>query len=500
MRARTRLITRLLPAIAAGALVCAPAASAAPAPPMTVVVNSSGGSGANYFQVHAQPGATAEAGSLQIRNQSSHPITVNLDPVDGQTASTLGSAYGLRGIKPTGPAKWVVLGERKLTLNPRATANVPVSVRIPAGAKGGDYLAGIGVQAAQSDSQQTKGSLAVSSVQRYAVGVETFLPGPRNPLVKLTGVKLTREPAGVTFSLLAANKGNAILKNVKGSATVSNDGGTVVKRTLGPGTFVTGTSISYPMLVPSLTPKEGDSFRVQAELKYPGGTAKIDKTVQFGKAAAQRQQDYGGPKASGDSGGKSHLLPIILLLLIVGGALAAYLVRRRRGPGGRAAAPALDRAITQARANGEPLSVVLIGAAGASPQKLSASVRSCLRPKDGLYRHNGSGLIVVAPDTTPEAGEVLAAEIKRHLTRAGNGSPAVIPVTSAAQSSAEELLEAAAAVSGPSSGVPPQGPANGAGNGHANGNGNGHHEQAPAQANGTEAHAVVSDNRPQYPG
>jgi hypothetical protein len=495
MRARTRLITRLLPAIAAGALVYAPGASAAPAPPMTVVVNSSGGTGANYFQVHAHPGATTKAGSLQIRNQSTHPITVNLDPVDGQTASTLGSAYGLRGTKPTGAAKWVVLGERKLTLNPRATANVPVSVQIPAGAKGGDFLAGIGVQAAQGSSQQTKGSLAVASVQRYAVGVETFLPGPRHPLVKLTGVKLTREPAGVTFSLLAANKGNVILKNVKGTATVSDGSGTVVKRTLGPGTFVSGTSIAYPMLVPSLTPNEGDSFRVQAEMKYPGGTAKIDKTVQFGKVAAKRQQDYGGPKAT-SSGGKSHLLPILLLLLIVGGALAAYLIRRRRGPGGRAAAPALDRAITQARANGEPLSVVLIGANGDSAQKLSAGVRSCLRPKDGLYRTDGSGLLVIAPDTTPEAGEVLAAEIKRQLSRAGNGSPAVIPVTSAAQSSAEELLEAAAEVSGVPAAAPVAPPA--AGNG--NGNGNGHHDQAPAQANGTEANAVLSDNRPQYPG
>jgi hypothetical protein len=481
---RLSLISLILPVIAAGALLWAPIAAAVAPPPMTVTVQSKSGTG-NYFTVNAGPGQTATAGTILLRNPTSHPVTVHLDPVDGLTASTLGSAYGLRGSKTTGSADWVLLGQRSVQMAGRGTAIVPISVQVPSSARPGDYLAGIGVQAAQSAQEQTKGNLGVSSVQRYAVGVETMLPGPRHPQAKLTGVKLTREPAGVTFSLLARNTGNVILKNVHGSATVSDADGTVTTRKLGPGTFVTGTSIAYPLLVPSLHPTEGETFNVEAVMKYKGGSAHITKTVTFGQVAAKRQQAYGGPQVN-DGGGKSHLLPILLILLVIGGALAALEYRRRRGPGGRSVRPALERAINRARANGEPLSVILVG----DTSKQAAGVRSCLRSKDALFRANGSGMLVIAPDTTPEAGEVLATEIKRHLARGGNGNPAVIPVTSAAQSNADELLEAAAAVAPAASTAPPS-------NGHA-GNGIGHAGQSEVRANGTEAHPVSRDDSSQY--
>lgn len=53
--------------------------------------------------------------------------------------------------------------------------------------------------------------------------------------------------------------------------------------------------------------------------------------------------------------------------------------------------------------------------------------------------------MVVSPDTTPEAGQLLATEVRRQLSGDGaNGAP-VVSVTNAAEYSAEELLQAATA-------------------------------------------------------
>ncbi len=434
-----------MPVIVAGTLACAPGAVAASAPPMTVTISSPSGATGNYFQVSAQPGATTKAGSLNLQNQTDKSITVLVDPVRGLTASTLGSAYGLHGTKANGPASWVVLGERHVSLAPHGRAQVPVSVSVPSSASPGDYLAGISVEeAGAGDQVQLKGNVAIASVQRYAVGLDTTLPGPRHPLIKLTSVDLVREPAGVTFLIHGRNSGNVILQNVHGMATVSDGGKVVARRKLGPGTFVTGTSIAYPLLVPSLQPSEGTSYRVQATMRYPGGTARIDRVVQFGQIDAKRQQAYGGPKVS-SGGGNNHLLLVLLIAVAVAGCLAAFEVRRRRS-GEAALKRALPRAIAQARAGGEPLSVILVPAdGGRRPRGLAAAVRGSLRKRDRLFRLKHSGLMIVSPDTTPEGGEILAAEIRRQVARAGRGATAVIPVTSAAESSAEELLEAAAA-------------------------------------------------------
>jgi hypothetical protein len=489
---RSHLITSVSTAVVAALLAAAPAALAAAGPPMTVNVHSASGATGNYFKVTAQPGQTTAAGTLTLTNQTAKTISVKLDPVSGMTASTLGSAYGLPSGKAHGAARWLLLDSRRVSLAPHARRGVAVSVQVPGGTSGGDYLAGISVEAAGSgDRTKVKGNLAISQVQRYAVGVDISLPGPRHPLIRLTGVDLTREPAGVTFSIQGRNAGNVILQNVRGAATVSDGDGVIAHRTVAPGTFVTGTSIAYPLLVTSLHPSEGSKFRVQAFLKYRGGTARIDKTVTFGAADAKRQQEYGGPQA-GSGGGGSKLLPILIVLALIAGCLALLEVRRRRGRGARAVRPALEGAIAHARAADEPLSVILIGGQRPSAQ-LAAALRPSLRRSDQVLRPSDESLLVVAPDTTPQAGEVLAAEIKRHLSRAGNGAPTVVPVTSAGQSSADELLDAAAAVAAPA-----MAPGNGTGNGAANGQSS--QTSTETWAGGTEASAIGRDDRNQRPG
>jgi hypothetical protein len=437
------LIASIVPALVAGTLACPATSAAIGPPPMTVSVNSASGSTRSYFRVSARPGQIVPAGALKLQNPTDSAVTVLLDPVGGLTASTLGSAYKQRGSKPTGAASWVSLGLRRVSLAPHGKARVPVTVNMGSGTRPGDYLAGVSVQsAADSGDVQLQGNVAVSSVQRYAIGVEIRVPGPRHPHLRLTGVDLSREPSATTFSILGRNDGNAILQNVRGSATISDGSEVVARRNLGPGTFVTGTSIAYPLLFPKLQPREGASYRVRAYLRYRGGTARIDKVVSFGAVDAMRQQAYGGPNVDRRGGG----VKLLLFWLITGlfaACLAALELRRLRS-GEAALRRALPRQIADARAGGRPLSVVLVSAAGAGPGlALRRSVRACTRQADRLYRFGESTLVVVSPDRAAQAGEALATEIRHQVDGKARGLT-VIPVTGAEVSSAAEILEAAA--------------------------------------------------------
>jgi hypothetical protein len=466
---RRRLsIASIVPALLAGALAFASTAGAASRPPMVVTVQSASGATGNYFDVSATPGKVVRAGTLNVRNQTARRITVRVTPVGALTASTLGSAYQLQGTEAKGPARWADVSRRRVVLGPRASARIGVSARIPGSAEPGDYLAGISVQSADSASQVRRGNVAIASVQRYAVGVAVSVPGPRDPEIKLTDVDLAREPAGVTFSIIGRNTGNVILQDVHGSATVTSGDRDVAHVRIGPGTFVTGTSIAYPILVPSESANEGDAYRVRAVMRYDGGVARIDRVVRFGAVDAKRQQEYGGPAARDEGGSK--LVPVLLSLLLLAGVAAAVFYWRRRQVGERAAHRSLARTIAAARANEEPLSVIaVVPENGARSGNLAATVRGRLRRSDSLLRVRDSGLLVVAPDTAPEAGVTLASDIRRHLERSDAGSYRVVPVVDAAQATPEDLLGAVA-------GAPP------GGNGHL-GNGTGAN-RTPSEVNG----------------
>ena len=59
---------------------------------------------------------------------------------------------------------------------------------------------------------------------------------------------------------------------------------------------------------------------------------------------------------------------------------------------------------------------------GRSTRELASAVRGSLRSRDQLFRLKHSGLMVVSPDTGPEAGEMLAAEVRRQLVPDGGAA------------------------------------------------------------------------------
>lgn len=408
----------LVATAAAFAAAFAPAAMAAP-PDVTVAVHSASGPGSSYFTLGGRPGGASQAGTLELDNQRDKRVVVRLDPVGALTASTLGSAYTPPDSAVSRQATWVRLPTRRVSLPPHGHLRVPVSVAVPGGTAPGDYLSGVSVEAlGQKRHTKVHGNIAISSVQRYAVGVLVKVPGPLHPLITITSARITREPAGLTFYLHAQNAGNAVLKNVRGQVLVTRGRRTVARLKIGPGTFVNGTSIEYPVLVPREEPREGAFYRVRAFMRYRGGIARFDNMVRFGHKAAEAQQDFGGrPLSDGRSG-----IPVWLVVAAFGAAFAAAVLalliflRRRRTWGPVVALRALEAAI--AEAGGEPLTLVrIVDVYDWTPaRKLAPAVRARLRPTDALYRLSKYELLVIAPGTHADAARILYAGFRPEPT------------------------------------------------------------------------------------
>ncbi|HUA75312.1 MAG TPA: hypothetical protein VL988_11190 [Solirubrobacteraceae bacterium] len=295
----------------------------------------------SYLKLEGEAGQTLQAGGLELANPGDETIRAALAPVDGRTLDTLGSSYDPSGSAIHGSTRWLALGARTVELAPHEHKLVEVAVRVPGDAKPGDSLSGVSVEELGQEARvRSAGSgAATASVVRYAIGVEVSLGGARRPLIRFTGASVRRDPAGPTFELAARNAGNVILQGVHGNVRVLRDGRTVLSRAIPAGTFLAGTEISYPVPALHQEPAEGTRYRVQATLRYPGGVARLNRTVTFGHAAAVVAARFGGPAAGGGSGDWWKLVLIALgatYCLVT----TAMLLRRRGRRGGAASGTA----------------------------------------------------------------------------------------------------------------------------------------------------------------
>jgi hypothetical protein len=258
--------------------------------------------GLSYFKLAVGPSSSARAGTIELRNPTSRALRVVLAPVDGETLGTLGSSYAPPGSRAHGATLWLALARRTVALAPHSALAVAITVRVPATARPGDYLSGVSIEALdQRGRAVAKRGVAIASVARYALGVETSVPGARHPLVRFTGAAIERQPAGLTFVLKARNEGNAMLQGVHGFVRITRGSQLVVSRPIDPGTFVTETSVAYPVNAFAQNPSPGTRYRIVAAMRYAGGVATLDTYLSFGhrEAAIARRYAPAAPPAAG---------------------------------------------------------------------------------------------------------------------------------------------------------------------------------------------------------
>ncbi len=411
---------------------------------LRVVPRPSSQLGLSYFKLGARPGQTVHAGAIELRNLSAGTLRVALAAVNGQTLSTLGSGYASPVSQPQRSTRWLRVSRRLVVLAPHHSAMLPVSVQVPRNAAPGDYLSGVSIEAlGQNVHSAPRKGIAIASVDRYVIGVEIAIAGPRRPLIRITGVELQHEPTGLTFLLKASNLGNVILQHTFGRALVTYGHLTVAEMGLGPGTFVTGTSIAYPVAVIHRQPRAGSVYRVRAYLLYPGGSARVDTNVRVGPAVAPAPQLRGGPAkrrkaaAAGPSARLLALAGALAVLLLAG--VVLLLVRRRRAR--RSPLRVLAAALAASRGSGQPVGLIAVTlpAGTAAGAQLLRTVRSRVRQADRLCRLPDGGVLVVAADTDRDTVEALAGDLRRHVERTRGGvSVAVLHVVG--DPSAAELL------------------------------------------------------------
>ncbi len=442
-----RVRSSLALALIATGMCCPALARASPQPGLIVVPRPSSRVALSYFKLRARPGRVVHAGAIELRNPGTSRIRVGLAAVDGQTLSTLGSGYASPGSKAGRATRWLLLARHLLTLAPHQRALVGVSVKVPRHAVAGDYLSGVSIEALdQTGASTPRKGLSIASANRYVIGAEVSIPGPRHPRIRFTGAQLERQPAGLTFLLAARNPGNVILQHVHGKALVTSGPRTVAAIPLGPGTFVTGTSIAYPIPIPRERSREGTTYRVRAYLRYRGGIASLDTLVRAGAGAAAPSDSLGGARntaPSAESGPPVWLAAVIAVPAVLVLWFGLLFVRRRHGSV-RATAKTLEAALAASADSGAPLALISVVPLDDEAVRggLLAVLRSRLRHADRLCRLAAGGFLVVAADTDEDTAEALAGDLRRHLERVHDGAQAVaVQVYSAdRQDTAAELL------------------------------------------------------------
>jgi hypothetical protein len=324
------LTERVLLALALALAIAAHQAASAPASGGGLIVIPSPASGAatSYFKLSLQRGRGARAGTIGLHNRSTRALRVALSAVDGLTLDTLGSAYRPSGSGAHGVTRWLRVAKPTVGLAAGASAQVPVSVVVPRGTPAGDYLAGVSVEALGQKAETATHGVSIASAVRYAIGVEVTVAGARSPAIRFTGAQLRRQPAGLTFLLEATNSGNVILQGAQGSALIRNGRRVVARAPLGPGTFVTGTSIAYPVPAFGEHPAEGTRYRITAVLRYRGGIARLDTSIVFGHPQALIQQQYATPQR-GHRGTAWWKIALLAAAIVYSLTTTVLLLRRR---------------------------------------------------------------------------------------------------------------------------------------------------------------------------
>lgn len=319
-----------------------------PAPAKDPSITSKG-----YFVYKLEPGALV-TGQVLIQNPSERTITIELSPVDAQTAQGGGSAYAPSGSKPTAIATWLKLRETRVTLPAKRQKTVGFSVQAPPTIRPGQYLAGITAYvpntasgAAKRGSNQAGASVDVQT--RYVIGVQVDVPGVRSASLVIPSVSLVRQPSGTFYGIKIRNNGGLFVKPQGSASLYDSNGKRLLLTPIKMETFVTGTEVVYPVKWPG-QPAPG-KYKVEVRLAYApkkvatySGAILVDAVAKFGAEAAQSNlqadasSDGDAPEAAGqlsDNGARGvqgwvfYATGGVLLLLVA--LLSLSLLRIRAG-------------------------------------------------------------------------------------------------------------------------------------------------------------------------
>jgi hypothetical protein len=259
------------------ALVVAPLAAAATKAPV-FGLRAVGNPKLGYFVYALQPGSVRQGGVI-VSNSGTATGTVKLFAADATTGRTTGTVY-LTDRKAKGVGSWISLSDTSLTLKPGQHRTVRFTVRVPAGAKPGQWVGGVVAETSRQvtgPKSKQKASVQIKIRDLTIVAVQVNVPGP--PVLDFTigGAKTGGQRGFQEIVTHIANNGNVLVKPT-GTVTVLNaQGKTLQVLTFKMDTFLPGTAVDYPVLLKKALPP-GD-YTADVSLSLPGVRGVAAKVV-----------------------------------------------------------------------------------------------------------------------------------------------------------------------------------------------------------------------------
>ena len=332
---------RRFAALAAAALVLAPAATAATKGPV-FGLRAGGNPKLGYFVYTIAPGAS-RTGAIIVSNSGTAAGTVKLFTSDATTGHTTGTVY-LTDQKASRAGSWVKLAQTQVTLAPGAHKSVPFTVKVPQGTKPGQWVGGIVAETshrvAGTTTSKSKASVQIRIRDLTIVAVQANVPGQKLVSFQIGDVKTGGQRGFQQLIVHFANTGNQLRKPT-GRVIVRDSKGAVVQTLpFTMDTFLPQTSIDYPILLKKALGPGTYSTDVSLDTTGPTGAKShfsaspqlvVSNTdvKQVFTSAQPTQTPIGSSSSSSSTPWLLIAVAVLVLVLVI--LLTLLLLRRRRG-------------------------------------------------------------------------------------------------------------------------------------------------------------------------
>lgn len=265
---------RLALLLLAGLVLAPTALAAAPKSPV-FGLRGVGNPKRGYFVYTLLRGGTKQ-GAVIVSNSGTAAGTVKLFAADATTGATTGTVYETDKA-PKAAGAWIKLAGSSFTLKPGAHKRVAFTVRVPAGAPAGQWVAGLVAETShQVSGQKSSGKANVQIRVRdlTIIAVQVNIPGPPIVSFKIGAIKTGGQRGFQQLLIHIENTGNVLVKP-HGTVTIYDAKGQVLQTlTFTMDTFLPHTTIDYPVLLKKALPAGNYSAAVSLD----AGAGKVTRS------------------------------------------------------------------------------------------------------------------------------------------------------------------------------------------------------------------------------